>query len=330
MRVSATWLHSSLRTLVLGSLLAAAWIILGAASAHASEPLPPLTGAVPKITGNETAPGPGTQTSGAVAEETVLAEGPVAALLEPAATIAEPLAPPVHQIVDPALVPVDAALAPAAAPVTSVINHAAQVAQPLTGIAAEALIPVTSTVAAITAPATGTLADVVAPATAAVGSIISSPAVAPTGDKTTAALPAPTAAAEAPSTASHATPAAGPATEPPVLSGSPSAAIDADNMRRPLPNQAALPLTSARASSPQMQTQNPAPALPDAPGPRSPATAPTAPGSSFRAASDAGSAFADRLAGFQLSLTRSSLTDPFRRSDDLPGSVSLEHGFSPD
>lgn len=330
MRVSATWLHSSLRALVLGALLAAAWLILGAASAHASEPLPPLTDAVPKITGNETSAGQGAQTSGAAAEETMLAEGPVAALLEPAATIAEPLAPPVHQIVDPALVPVDAALAPAAAPVTSVINQAAQIAGPLTEVAAEALTPVTSTVADITAPVTGSLADVVAPATAAVGSIISNPVVAPIGDKTTAALPAPTAEAEAPKTASNATPDGGAATEPPVLSGSPAIAIDADNMRRPLPDQAAFPLATARAGSPAVQTQNPAPDVPNAPGPGSPATAPSGSGSSFRAASDAGSAFADRTAGFQLSLTRSSLTELFRRSDDLPGSVSLEQGFSPD
>lgn len=323
MRVSATWVHSSLRTLVLGALLVAAWIILGATSAHASEPLPPLTDAVPKISGHETSLVLGTQTSGAAAEETVLAEGPVAALLEPAATIAEPLAPPAQQIVDPELVPVDAALAPAAAPVASVINHAAQVAGPLTEIAAEALIPVTSTVADITVPVTGTLAEVVAPATAAVGSIISNPVVAPSDDKTIAAPPAPTAAAEA-------TKDGGAATEPPVLSGSPSIAVDVYNMRRPLPDQTAFPLTTARASSPEMQTQNPAPDLPNAPGPGSPATAPTNPGSSFRAASDAGSGFADRLAGFQLSLTRSSLTELFLRSDDLPGSVSLEQGFSPD
>lgn len=330
MRVSAKWLHSSLRALVLSAILAAAWLILGAASAHASEPLPQLTDAVPMITGNETSSGQGTQTSGAAAEETMLAEGPVAALLQPAATIPEPLAPPVHQIVDPALVPVDAALAPAAAPVTSVINQTAQIAGPLTEIAAEALAPVTSTVADIAAPVTGSLADVVAPATAAVGSIISNPVAAPIGDKTTAALPAPTAAAEAPKAAYNATSDGGAATRPPVLSGSPSAAIDADNMRRPLPDQAVFPLTTARASSPEMQTQNPAPDVPNAPGPGSPATAPTGPGSSFRAASDTGSAFADRMAGFQLSLTRSSLTELFRRSDDLPGSVSLEQGFSPD
>lgn len=260
----------------------------------------------------------------------MLAEGPVAALLEPAATIAEPLARPVQQIVDPELVPVDAALAPAAAPVASVINHAAQVAGPLTEIAAEALIPVTSTVADITVPVTGTLAEVVAPATAAVGSIISNPVVAPSDDKTIAAPPAPTAAAEATKAASNATPDGGAATEPPVLSGSPSIAVDVYNMRRPLSDQTAFPLTTARASSPEMQTQNPAPDLPNAPGPASPATAPTNPGSSFRAASDAGSGFADRLAGFQLSLTRSSLTELFLRSDDLPGSVSLEQGFSPD
>lgn len=335
MRVNATWLHSSLRTFVLGAFLAAAWIILGAASAHASEPLRPLTDAVPKITGNETAPGEtslgqGTQTSGVAAEETMPAGGPVAAFLEPAATIAEPLASPVHQIVDPALVPVDAALAPAAAPVTSVINHAAQVAGPLTGIAAETLTPVTSMVAAITAPVTGTLADVVASATGAVGSTISNPVVAPIGDKTTAALPAPTAVAEAPKATSNATRNGGAATEPPVISGSPSSAIDADNMRRPLPDQSVFALTVARAGSPEMQTQNPAPGLPNAPGRGSPATAPTGPGSSVRAASDTGSVFADRLAGFELSTNHSSLSELFRRSDDLPGSVSLEQGFSPD
>lgn len=329
MRVSATWLHFSLRTFVLGALIAAAWIILGAASAHASEPLPPLTDAVPTITGNVTSPGQGTQTSGVTAEETMLAGGPVAALLEPAATIAEPLTQPVHQIVDPALVPVNAALAPAVAPVTSVVNHAAQVASPLTEIAAEALIPVTSTVADITAPVTSTLSDVAAPFTASVGSIISNPVVATIGDKTTA-LPAPTAAAEATKAAANVTPDGGAATEPPVVAGSRSSAIGADNMRRPLPDWSAFPLTTARASSPEVQTQTPAPDLPSAPGPGSPATAPTGPGSSFRAASDTGSAFADRLAGFQLSLTRSSLTEPFRRSDDLPGSVSLEQGFSPD
>ncbi|HEU4668148.1 MAG TPA: hypothetical protein VFS79_10830, partial [Arthrobacter sp.] len=64
--------------------------------------------------------------------------------------------------------------------------------------------------------------------------------------------------------------------------------------------------------------------------PGSPATGPTGAGSSSRAGSEAGPTLASDLAGFQFSLQHSSLKDVIRSSDELPGSVSLEHGFSPD
>lgn len=318
MRASASWLHSGLRALVLGALLTAAWIIFGAASAQAAEPLPPLTDAVHKVTGNEAASGPGAEIAGATAENTGLPEGPVAALLEPAVTVAEPLAAPAQQAVDPVLVPVDAALAPVAAPVTSVIGQVAQVAEPLTGVATDALSPVT-----------GVLADVVTPVTAAVGPAISNVTVALSDEDTTAALPASSAAREAMKGASNGAPGSAAAAASAVLSGSQPVVIDAVNVHRVLRGQAAFAVT-APGNSLQMQTQDPAPDVPNAPGPGWPATVPAGPGSSFRAAGEAGSAFADALAGFQLSLTRSSPADAFRRSDDLPGSVSLEHGFSPD
>ncbi|MCO4265206.1 hypothetical protein NG697_20225 [Pseudarthrobacter sp. MDT3-26] len=330
MRVSASWLHSGLRALVLGALLAAAWIIFGAASAHASEPLPPLTDAVYEVTGNEAAPSSSAQMSGATAEKTGPPEGPVAALLEPAVSIAEPLAAPAQQIVDPVLVPLDAALAPAAAPVTAVIGQIAQVAEPLTGLATDAPSPVTLRVADIAAPVTGVLADVVAPVTAAVGPAISTVTVVLSDEDITAALPAPSAALEAVNGASNDAPGGASATAAPVLSENPSAVRGAGNERRLVQDQAAFPVTTAPSNSSEMQTQDPAPDFPNRPGQGWPATVPAGPGSSFRAAGEAGSAFADELAGFQLSLTRSSPTDAIRGSDDLPGSVSLEHGFSPD
>lgn len=97
-----------------------------------------------------------------------------------------------------------------------------------------------------------------------------------------------------------------------------SVLFDAGNVRPLFQDQAASPVSTALGSNSEIQTQNPKPDLPNSPGPGSPATAPTGPGSKIRSASEAGSAVADGLAAFQLSLTHSSLTDVFRRSDELP------------
>ncbi|MFJ5861248.1 hypothetical protein ACIQCM_07485 [Pseudarthrobacter sp. NPDC092439] len=329
MGVSLPWLRSGLRTLVLGTLLAAGWIIFGAASAHAFEPLPPVTDAVHKITGNETASGSIAEAPVITEEEPRRAEAPVAALLEPAIVGAEPLIPAARQIVDPVLAPVEAAVAPVAAPVTSVVGQVTEVAGPMTGLATDVFTPVTSTVADLTAPVTGTLAHMVAPVTASVASTISPVAVV-VGEDPTAAAVSPSAASEAINGSSNDAPGGDAASGAPDLSGGPSVRFDAGNVPPLRQDQSAFPVSTAGGETSEIQTQNPGPDLPNRPGPGSPATAPTGSGSTFRSASEAGSAFADGLAVFQLSLTRTLLTDVFRRSDELPGSISLEHGFSPD
>lgn len=284
MQGSASWLPPALRTLLLGTLLAAAWIIFGAVSAQASGPLPPLTDTVSVIAGSGTAPVP---------------------------------APKMRAITEPVLAPVDAAVAPAAAPVTAVVGQVASAAAPVTAIASAIVAPVTTTVAEVTAPITGVVADVAAPVPAPVGSVVGDVATLVTDAEPAAADPA------AVSPADNADPVSPSRTA--VNEGTTSEFLQ--DVRTVAPQAQADVADRRLMAAPTQAPERPGPA-PAAPV--SPATAPAGSGSTLRAGNDAGSGLAADVPAFQFSLTQISLRDILNTSDELPGSVSLEHGFSPD
>lgn len=92
----------------------------------------------------------------------------------------------------------------------------------------------------------------------------------------------------------------------------------------------ARPAMSDGGSTVVMTARTPAPERPATPTPAAPATAPAGSGSTLRTGGDGGSAAAADVPAFQFSLTQISLKDVRDSSDELPGSVSLDHGFSPD
>lgn len=343
LRIGAPLLHASLRALLLGTLLVAAWMIFGATSAHAAGPLPSLTG-------NEALPGSDA--------ETLVGAGPlpspVAALSESSDTPIEPLTPAAPQVIETALVPMPTAGSPATAPVTSVVAQSAPVATPVTGLVDEAptlvtvpltgivdpvlgstepVLEVLAPVIGVTDPVIDLVAPVVDPAITIVKPVVGSVTV-PHGDGGSVAVPpAPSPADEVPSPALGAASRDSEdsaATPGPVRSESAPVLVDAAGLSASLQRQTAnLPVSSAPSSYAGVGSPSPARGLPPAPGPASPATPPAGSGSSLRAQSDAGSAFAD-LAVFQFSFTHSSADEALQGSEELPGSVSLERGFSPD
>lgn len=352
MRISAPWLHSGLRTLVLGALVAAAWVVFGTGSAQASGALPPLTDAVDTITGTIAAPLPAADVPAGTA-------GPVEALLEPADAITGPLATQVHQVIDPALAPVDAALAPVAAPVTSVVEDVTRAAEPITAIAADALNPVTASVAEITvpiiapvaeltAPLTGAIAEVAVPVlaevtapgagllteaytpvTASAGSLVVASIGARNSDDLTTSVPAPEPTAPAfTETMTDALASAKPGTD--IPDAFPTRDSTADPGNRLFAENGGTPTAVfGNKSSSAARMPGPAPELPAAPA-DFPVTTPSGTGTSSRTGGDAGPTPAADLTVFQLSLGSSPLRDALRTSEELPGSVSLDHGFSPD
>lgn len=299
MRASASWLPSALRSLILGALLAAAWVIFGAVSAQASSLLPPVTDTV-------------------TSDAATVDQGPLAAVTEPVATVAAPLAPQVQAVAEPVLAPVD----DAAAPVTAVVEQVTQATAPVTALASDVVAPVTQTVAAITAPVTGLAAEVTAPVLAPVGSAAGDVAAAVpdvVGDP--AQLPAAGSTQPKPAPADVAGSAADPAPEGLAPTSLTTAMQDFE------PAQAAM---SDGGRTVVMTARTPAPERPATPAPAAPATAPAGSGSMLRTGGDGGSAAAADVPAFQFSLTQISLKDVRDSSDELPGSVSLDHGVSPD
>ncbi|WLQ07558.1 hypothetical protein [Arthrobacter oryzae] len=303
MRASASWLPSALRSLILGALLAAAWVIFGAVSAQASSLLPPVTDTV-------------------TSDAATVDQGPLAAVTEPVATVAAPLAPQVQAVAEPVLAPVDDAVAPVAAPVTAVVEQVTQATAPVTALASDVVAPVTQTVAAITAPVTGLAAEVTAPVLAPVGSAAGDVAAA-VPDVVGDPAQLPTAGSTQPKPA------------PADVAGS-AAAPAAEGLARislATPVQDVAPAQTAMSdggSTVVMTARTPAPERPATPAPAAPATAPAGSGSMLRTGGDGGSAAAADVTAFQFSLTQISLKDVRDSSDELPGSVSLDHGFSPD
>lgn len=294
MRDGASRLSSALRSLLLGLLLAAAWVIFGAVSAQASSLLPPVTDTV---------------TSDAVSDTAAVEQGPLAALAEPVAVVAAPLAPQVQAVTEPVLAPVDAALAPAAAPVTAVVEQVTSAVAPVTALTSVAVAPVTQTVAEITAPVTGLAADITAPVLVAVGSAAGDVAAVPAVVGVSAQPPAPGSEPQNPA------PSAGTASV--LLTGTQDRA-------------AFRPAMSDGGSTVVVAAPTPAPERPATPAPAPPATVPTGSGSLIRTGGDGGSGVAVDVPALQFSLTQIPLKDVRNSSDELPGSVSLEHGFSPD
>lgn len=296
MRSGASWLHTGLRSIFLGGLLAAAWLIFGMASAHAA----PLTGSQPD-SGN--------------AREAAPPAGPAGTLLEPAASLVEPAAPSVSPVIDAAFVPLDAV----ASPVTG------QLVEPVAGPVAGTLSPVTFAVSSITdpvvdvvsSPVVDVLLDAVAPVSLAVVPLLDNAVMTINDAPEAASFPSPFAVDGAVEAS-----AANPTTRESVL---PVSIVAAEQNAIVSPSSP----PSVRGLPAQMSAPGPVPGLPVEPGPLSPATPPAGSGSTLRAGSDTGSAFSD-LAAFELPFTRSSLAEVRRRSEELPGSVSLDHGFSPD
>ncbi|MEK0156308.1 hypothetical protein [Arthrobacter oryzae] len=303
MRDSASWLPSALQSFILGTLLAAAWVIFGAVSAQASSLLPPVTDTI---------------TSDTAAVE----QGPLAALAEPVAAVAAPLAPQVQAIAEPVVAPVDTALAPAAAPVTAVVEQVTSAVAPVTALASDAVAPLTQTVAEITAPVTDLAADITAPVLAPVGSVA--------GDVAPAVPDVVGDPAQPPATGSASQNSA-PADGARSAADAAVAGITPDTqltlMRDFVPVQA---VRSDAGSTVVMAARTPAPERPATPAPAAPATAPAGSGSLLRTGGDGGSAVAADVPAFQFSLTQISLKGVRNSSDELPGSVSRDHGFSPD
>ncbi|KQR81102.1 hypothetical protein ASF98_17140 [Arthrobacter sp. Leaf337] len=282
MRENASWLPSAVRSLVLATLLAAAWLIFGAVSAQASSLLPPVTDTIASDTGTS--------------DTATADEGPLAALTGPVATVAAPLATQVQAIAEPVVAPV-------------------------TELASGAVAPVTETVAGITAPVTGLVADVTAPVLAPVGSVAGNVAD---------AVPALVDVPALPSTAESVPQEAAPADAAESLAAAPSAGM-ARTVRTVTLDRGFGPAAMSDGDSPVVVTAGtPAPQRPATPAPDSPATAPAGSGSLLRTGGDGGSGVAADVPAFQFSLTQISLKDVSNPSDELPGSVSLEHGFSPD
>jgi len=304
MRDSASWLPSALRSFILGTLLAAAWVIFGAVSAQASSLLPPVTDTISSDTAS----------SDTASDTAAVERGPLAALAEPVAAVAAPLAPQVQAIAEPVVAPVDTALAPAAAPVTVVVEQVTSAVAPVTALASDAVTPVTQTVAEITAPVTDLAADVTVPVLAPVGSVAGDVAPALPGVVGDSAQP--TAAG---STSQNSAPADGArsAADAAVAGIAPDAQLTL--MRDFVPVQAAA---SDAGSTVVMTARTPAPVAP--------AKAPAGSGSLLRTGGDGGSGVAADVSAFQFSLTQISLKGVLNSSDELPGSVSLDHGFSPD
>jgi hypothetical protein len=294
MRDGASRLSSALRSLLLGLLLAAAWVIFGAVSAQASSLLPPVTETV---------------TSDAVSDTAAVEQGPLAALAEPVAVVAAPLAPQVQAVAEPVLAPVDAALAPAAAPVTAVVEQVTSAVAPVTALTSAAVAPVTLTIAEIAAPVTGLAADITAPVLVTVGSAAGDVAAVPAVVGVSAQPPAPGSEPQNPA------PSAGTASV--LLTGTQDRA-------------AFRPAMSDGGSTVVVAAPTPAPERPATPAPAPPATVPTGSGSLLRTGGDGGSGVAADVPALQFSLTQIPLKDVRDSSDELPGSVSLEHGFSPD
>ncbi|MBP1134580.1 hypothetical protein JOE31_000812 [Arthrobacter sp. PvP023] len=310
MRGNASWLPSALRSLVLATLLAAAWVVFGAVSSQASSLLPPVTDPISADTAASVISEAGTED-----------QGHLAALTEPVATVAGPIAPQVQAIAEPVLVPVDTAVAPVAAVVEQVTSAVA----PATALASDAVAPVTQTVAGITAPVTGLVADVTEPVLAPVGSVAGDVA-----GNAVDAVPAPVDVPAQPYPAGSVPqePAPGGAATSPAAA--PSAGISPTVSAGAQDQGAATAAKSDGGSTVVMTARTPAPERPATPAPGSPATAPTGSGSLLRAGNDGGSGVAADVPAFQFSLTQISLKDVLNASDELPSSVSLEHGFSPD
>ena len=295
MRDGASRLSSALRSLLLGVLLAAAWVVFGAVSAQASSLLPPVTDTV---------------TSDAVSDTAAVEQGPLAALAEPVAVVAAPLAPQVQAVAEPVLAPVDAALAPAAAPVTAVVEQVTSAVAPVTALTSVAVAPVTQTVAEITAPVTGLAADITAPVLVPVGSAAGDVAADPAVVGVSAPPPAP-----------------GSEPQNPALSAGTAFGVLLTVMQDRAPFRLAM---SDGGSTVVVAAPTPAPERPATPAPAPPATVPTGSGSLLRTGGDGGSGVAADVPALQFSLTQIPLKDVRNSSDELPGSVSLEHGFSPD
>ncbi|CAN7520153.1 hypothetical protein LJR078_003758 [Arthrobacter sp. LjRoot78] len=307
MRENASWLPSALRSLVLATLLAAAWLIFGAVSAQASSLLPPVTDTIASDTGTS--------------DTATADEGPLAALTGPVATVAAPLATQVQAIAEPVVAPVDTAVAPVSAPVTAVVEQVTTAVAPVTALASGAVAPVTETVSGITAPVTGLVADVTAPVLAPVGSVAGNVAD---------AVPALGDVRALPSTAESVPQESAPADAAESLAAAPSAGMARTVLTVTLDRGFGPAAMSDGGSPVVVSAGTPAPERPATPAPDLPATAPAGSGSLLRTGGDGGSGVAADVPAFQFSLTQISLKDVSNPSDELPGSVSLEHGFSPD
>jgi hypothetical protein len=223
--------------------------------------------------------------------------------------VAAPLAPQVQAVAEPVLAPVDAALAPAAAPVTAVVEQVTSAVAPVTALTSVAVAPVTLTIAEIAAPVTGLAADITAPVLVTVGSAAGDVAAVPAVVGVSAQPPAPGSEPQNPA------PSAGTASV--LLTGTQDRA-------------AFRPAMSDGGSTVVVAAPTPAPERPATPAPAPPATVPTGSGSLLRTGGDGGSGVAADVPALQFSLTQIPLKDVRNSSDELPGSVSLEHGFSPD